>query len=303
MNIQLDHLLTESRNPNTADIDCLDTLQLVTRINEEDRTVADAVGAQLPQIAQAVDWIAAALAGGGRLFYLGAGTSGRLGILDASECPPTYGTAPEQVQGLIAGGERAVFRSVEHAEDSPELAAADLAARSLTSPDIVVGIAASGRTPYVIGGLDYARSIGCRTIALACTSAPLIGQHADLTIAVLSGPEVVTGSTRMKAGTAQKMVLNMLSTAAMIKRGKVYGNLMVDVAASNEKLQRRVRRIVSQATGEPDERIEAAVCAAKGSAKVAIVMLLANLSAEAAERRLQKADGFVAKALALPETD
>ncbi|WP_346353770.1 N-acetylmuramic acid 6-phosphate etherase [Azotosporobacter soli] len=297
MTFHLDSLLTERCNPNTSDIDQLSSLEILQRIHEEDLQVASAITPLLPKIAVAVDWISAAFRQGGRLFYLGAGTSGRLGILDAVECPPTYGTPPEMVQGIIAGGESAVFRSVENAEDSPHLAESDLAKRGLTSADIVVGIAASGRTPYVIGGLTYARSLGCRTIALACTPEPLIGEHADLSLAVLSGPEVVTGSTRMKAGTVQKMVLNMFTTAAMIRLGKVYGNLMVDVAASNEKLQHRVRRIVSLATGENVERVEAAVSTANGSAKLAIVMLLGNLSAEAAQARLSAADGFVAKAL------
>ncbi len=297
MTLHLDSLLTERCNPNTSDIDQLSSLEILQRIHAEDLQVASAITPLLPKIAEAVDWISAAFRKGGRLFYLGAGTSGRLGILDAVECPPTYGTPPEMVQGIIAGGDRAVFRSVENAEDSPHLAESDLAKRGLSATDIVIGIAASGRTPYVIGGLTYARSLGCRTIALACTPEPLIGEHADLSLAVLSGPEVITGSTRMKAGTVQKMVLNMFTTAAMIRLGKVYGNLMVDVAASNEKLQRRVRRIVSLATGESEAKVEAAVSAANGSAKLAIVMLLGNLSAEAAQARLSAADGFVAKAL------
>lgn len=298
MQLNLEELLTEKTNPLSVEIDSLSSLEIVELINREDQQVALAIKDALPQIAKAVDWITDSLRRGGRLFYLGAGTSGRLGILDATECPPTYGTAPETVQGVIAGGEKAVFRSVENAEDSLSAAADDLAARQLTSADILVGIAASGRTPYVIGGLDYARSIGCRSIALSCTAEPQLAAHADLSISVLTGPEVVTGSTRMKAGSAQKMVLNMLSTTAMIRLGKVYKNLMVDVAASNNKLQNRVRRIVSLATGETDARITAALTAANGSAKLAIVMLLGDFSAEQAVERLNKADGFVGRAIA-----
>lgn len=297
MKLALDTLATEGRNAATLDIDRLSTLDIVRRIHAEDATVAGAVAPALPAIAQAADWAAAALAGGGRLFYVGAGTSGRLGILDASECPPTYGTPPQWVQGIIAGGDQAVFRSVEAAEDRPELGAEDLRARRLAPADLVVGIAASGRTPYVLGALHYARALGCRTVALACTPRPAIGEAADLTIAVVTGPEAITGSTRMKAGTAQKMVLNMLSTAAMVRLGKVYGNLMVDVRATNDKLRQRVLRIVAAATGEEAPRVAAAVAAAGGNAKTAIVMLLAGVDAAAAAAALEQGGGFVAEAL------
>jgi N-acetylmuramic acid 6-phosphate etherase len=295
--MNLEKLLTESRNPDTLDIDRLSTLDVVTKINNQDQLVAAAVARALPQIAQAVDWIVASMDKGGRLFYLGAGTSGRLGILDASECPPTFGTSPELVQGLIAGGETAVFRAVEGAEDSLSLAAQDLTQRQLSAGDIVVGIAASGRTPYVIGGLNFAKETGCRTVAVVCSPGSEMAAIADLTICIEAGSEVIMGSTRMKAGTAQKLVLNMLTTAAMIRRGKVYSNLMVDVQATNKKLIERAKRIVVMATGASREQAEAAIEQAGGSAKAAIVMILAGVTAQEAEDRLIKAQGFVAKAI------
>ena len=297
MTVSLETLATEEQNRATADIDQLTPLGIVRRIHQEDAGLTAAIAPALEAIAQGAHWIAEALAQGGRLFYVGAGTSGRLGILDASECPPTYGTDPEQIQGLIASGPAAVFRSVEAAEDRPELGEADLKAKSLTAQDIVVGIAASGRTPYVLGALTYARALGCRTVALACSPHSPIGEAAELAITVITGPEVITGSTRMKAGSAQKMVLNMLSTTAMILSGKVYGNLMVDVKASNEKLRQRVRRIVQTATGETDAAVAAAVAAADGHAKTAIVMLLGGVPAPAARLALNESGGFVAKAL------
>lgn len=297
--MDLAKLLTESRNPDTMDIDQLRTLDLVTKINRQDQLVALAVANALPQIAQAVDWIVDSMDKGGRLFYLGAGTSGRLGIMDASECPPTYGTPPELVQGLIAGGETAVFKAVEGAEDSLTLAAADLRQRDLQPNDIVVGIAASGRTPYVIGGLRYAKDSGCRTVAVVCSPASEMAAVADLAICVEAGPEVIMGSTRMKAGTAQKLVLNMLTTATMVRRGKVYSNLMVDVQATNKKLVERAKRIVTMATGAAREQAEAAIEQAGGSAKVAIVMILGGMDAQNAQQALDKANGFVAKAITL----
>jgi N-acetylmuramic acid 6-phosphate etherase len=295
--MNLEKLLTESRNPDTLDIDRLSTLDVVTKINNQDQLVAAAVARALPQIAQAVDWIVASMDKGGRLFYLGAGTSGRLGILDASECPPTFGTSPELVQGLIAGGETAVFRAVEGAEDSLSLAAQDLTQRQLSAGDIVVGIAASGRTPYVIGGLNFAKETGCPTVAVVCSPGSEMAAIADLTICIEAGPEVIMGSTRMKAGTAQKLVLNMLTTAAMIRRGKVYSNLMIDVQATNKKLIERAKRIVVMATDANREQAEAAIEQAGGSAKAAIVMILAGVTAQEAEDRLIKAQGFVAKAI------
>ncbi len=297
--MKLEGLLTEACNPDTIDIDKRSSLEIVAQINREDQKVALAVQAILPDIARAVDDIVAAIRAGGRLFYLGAGTSGRIGILDASECPPTYGTPPELVQGLIAGGPQAIFRAVEGAEDSVTLAAEDLTGKQLSAQDIVVGIAASGRTPYVIGGLRYARSVGCRTIALTCSPDSEMANVADHSLTVLTGPEVITGSTRMKAGSAQKMVLNMLTTASMIGLGKVYSNLMVDVQATNLKLKERAKRMVSQAAGVSHSQAEAALQAANGSAKLAIVMSLTGTSAEDASRLLQAGQGFVAKALAL----
>jgi N-acetylmuramic acid 6-phosphate etherase len=297
--MNLEKLLTEARNPDTLDIDCLPSLGIVERINNEDRKVAEAIQPILPDIALAVDCIVAAIKLGGRLFYIGAGTSGRLGILDASECPPTYGTNPELVQGLIAGGPQAVFHAVEGAEDSLTLAGEDLQAKELAQNDIVLGIAASGRTPYVIGGLRYAKSIGCHTISLACSPDSEIGKNADISLTVPVGPEVIMGSTRMKAGTAQKLVLNMLTTATMIRLGKVYSNLMVDVQASNQKLVERAKRIVCLATGASREQAERALESANGSAKVAITMLLLNITADEASHLLEQGKGFVSGALAL----
>ncbi|MDU4962297.1 MAG: N-acetylmuramic acid 6-phosphate etherase [Sporomusaceae bacterium] len=295
--MDLDKLMTEGRNPATQDIDRVSTLEIVERINREDHLVAPAVAQVLPQAARAVDWIAAAMGQGGRLFYLGAGSSGRLGILDASECPPTYGTEPGLVQGLIAGGETAVFRAVEGAEDSPALAVSDLQARSLQAADVVVGIAASGRTPYVLGGLQFARRLGCKTVAVVCSPGSQMAAAAELTICIETGPEVIMGSTRMKAGSAQKMLLNMLTTAVMIRRGKVYSNLMVDVQATNQKLVERAKRIVVIATGVSRDQAATALDAAGGSAKTAIVMLLAGWPAATAKAALAATGGFVARAV------
>lgn len=297
--MDLEKLLTEARNPDTVNIDNQSSFEILELINREDQKVAVAVQKILPEIAKAVDCIVAAIQSGGRLFYLGAGTSGRLGILDASECPPTYGTAPEMVQGLIAGGSQAILRAVEGAEDSYTLAEDDLKNKQLGASDIVVGIAASGRTPYVIGGLRYAKLIGCKTVSLTCSPDSEMSGIADHSLTVLTGPEVIMGSTRMKAGTAQKMVLNMLTTAAMIRLGKVYSNLMVDVQASNGKLLERAKRIVSLAAGASPGQAEKMLTAAGGSAKLAIIMMSAGVSAEEAENLLRESNGFVAKALKL----
>ena len=234
---------------------------------------------------------------GGRLFYTGSGTSGRLGILDAVECPPTYSTDPEQIQGLIAGGYDAIFRAKEGAEDSPDLGQADLMEKDLTDRDVVVGLSASGRTPYVVGALTYAKKVGAATIAIDCSPNSPIGACADIDLCAVVGPEVVTGSTRMKAGTAQKMIANMLSTGAMIRLGKVYGNLMVDVKSSNKKLEERARRIVMTATGCSRKEAIDALADSKGHAKTAIVMLTKGLPAQEAERRLAENGGIVARAL------
>lgn len=295
--MQFEKLLTESRNPDTLEIDRWSAIDIVTKINAQDQQVPLAVAQVLPAIAQAVDWTADAMDKGGRLFYVGAGTSGRLGILDASECPPTFGTPPELVQGLIAGGESAVFRAVEGAEDSAELAVRDLAARKLSANDIVVGIAASGRTPYVVGALEFARQSGCRTVALVCSPDSEMSAIAQLTICVETGPEVIMGSTRLKAGTAQKLVLNMLTTAVMIRCGKVYSNLMVDVQATNTKLAERAKRIVMLATGVTREQAAELLEQANGSAKTAIVMVLAGVTATEAQERLKQAKGFVVEAI------
>jgi N-acetylmuramic acid 6-phosphate etherase len=297
--MDLSKLTTEGRNANTMDIDNLSTAKIVEMINQEDGKVAGAVRATLPCITQTVDWAVAAMQAGGRLIYLGAGTSGRLGILDASECPPTYGIAPELVQGLIAGGPSAVFKAVEGAEDSLILAEQDLTAIAITDKDLLVGIAASGRTPYVIGGLGYAKRLGCKTVAITCSVDSAMEQVADLTIATIVGPEVIMGSTRMKAGTAQKMVLNIISTATMVRLGKVYSNLMVDVQATNAKLVERAKRIVQLATGASSLQVDEALNQAAGSAKTAIVMLLAGISASEAASLLTQADGYVRKALEL----
>ena len=248
-NLNLKKLTTESRNKNTMDIDTVSTLEMVKIINNEDKKVAEAVEKELPKIALAIDSIAKRMHKGGRLIYIGAGTSGRLGILDASECPPTFGTPEELVQGIIAGGKEAIFRAIEGAEDSKQLAQADLKSKGLTENDTVVGLAASGRTPYVIGGLEYANEIGALTISVTCNANSKVSEVAKISISPVVGAEVVTGSTRLKSGTAQKLVLNMLSTGAMIKLGKVYGNLMVDVKSTNEKLTQRAKLIVCEATG------------------------------------------------------
>ena len=298
MAVELDKIATEQRNPRTAHIDELSTLEMVTLINSEDHRVADAVQEVLPQIAAAVDLIAERLSSGGRLVYVGCGTSGRLGILDASECPPTYNVSPELVQGLIAGGFPAIFKAVEGAEDSRELGEEDLKKIAFNDRDVLCGLAASGRTPYVLGAMAYAKSIGASVIAVTCCKGSQIDRAADIGIAPEPGPEVVTGSTRMKSGTAQKMVLNMLSTGAMIRMGKVYGNLMVDVQPSNEKLVRRCQRIVMQATGADEAQAVAALDASGYHCKTAIVMLLCGVAAKEAETMLANAGGRIAGAVA-----
>lgn len=284
---------TESRNPATYELDTLAVPELLAAMNTQDHRVADAVALALPQIAQAVERATTALRSGGRLVYVGAGTSGRLGVLDAAECPPTFGTPPELVIGLIAGGRDAMFVPVEGAEDSAQLGADDLAGIGLTASDVVVGIAASGRTPYVIGALDYARGLGAGTVAFSCNLGAAISPHADIVIEVDNGPEVLTGSTRLKAGTSQKLVLNMISTATMVRLGKAYGNLMVDVAPTNVKLVARAIRIVRAATGRSEDDARAALEASGQHAKTAIVMLLLGVDADEARSRLAAADGFV----------
>lgn len=288
---------TEQRNPASTELDRMSALEILKVMNAEDHKVADAVAQALPQIAQAVDAVVAAIRAGGRLIYMGAGTSGRLGVVDASECPPTFRTDPGLVIGLIAGGRDAMFEAVEGAEDSAAGGAADLDRLGLTSADAVVGIAASGRTPYVIGGLQRARELGATTVSIACNAGALVSQHADIAVEVVPGPEVVTGSSRLKAGTSQKLVLNMISTATMVRLGKVYGNLMVDVAPTNAKLVDRARRIVVTATGCTDAQAAAALDACDGHAKTAIVMLVLGADAAQARARLEQAQGFVRAAV------
>ncbi|MCW5250800.1 N-acetylmuramic acid 6-phosphate etherase [Streptomyces sp. SHP 1-2] len=295
---QLETLTTEAFRPELAEIDRMPTLEIARLMNGEDTAVPAAVAARLPEIAAAVDAVAARMSRGGRLVYAGAGTAGRLGVLDASECPPTFNTAPGQVVGLIAGGPEAVVTSVEGAEDSPELARADLDALALTADDTVVGVSASGRTPYAVGAVRYARSLGALTVGLACNSGSELAAAADHGIEVVVGPELITGSTRLKSGTAQKLVLNMLSTITMVRLGKTYGNLMVDVRASNEKLRARSRRIVALATGAADDDIERALDAADGEVKHAILALLADVDAATAARLLEDSRGRLRSALA-----
>lgn len=296
--MDLSALGTETRNERTADLDRMPVGELLSVMNDEDQTVALAVRGALAEIGTAVEAITASLRRGGRLIYLGAGTSGRIGLLDAVECPPTFGTAPEQVVGLLSGGPGAFVVAVEGAEDEPERAAADLDGIGVDDRDTVVGLAASGRTPYVVGGLKHAAGKGATTVSVACNRDAVISRYADIPIEVPTGPEILTGSTRLKGGTAEKMVCNMLSTASMVRLGKVYGNLMVDVRASNEKLLDRARRMVVQATGADPDAAAEALRAAGGHAKTAIVMLLAHCTAEEAARRLEKAGGDTRTAVA-----
>ncbi|MFB7932679.1 N-acetylmuramic acid 6-phosphate etherase [Streptomyces sp. NPDC056039] len=295
---ELESLTTEAFRPELADIDRLPTLDIARLMNGEDATVAGAVSARLPQIAAAIDAVAERMARGGRLVYAGAGTAGRLGILDASECPPTFNTDPTRVVGLIAGGPEAMVTSVEGAEDSRELARADLDTLGLTPDDTVVGISASGRTPYAIGAVEHARTRGSLTVGLACNPGSALGAAADHAIEIVVGPELLTGSTRLKAGTAQKLVLNMLSTITMIRLGKTYGNLMVDVRASNDKLRARSHRIVALATGADDKEIEQALTATDGEVKNAILTLLADVDGPTAAHLLAQSDGHLRAALA-----
>ncbi|WP_052190117.1 N-acetylmuramic acid 6-phosphate etherase [Streptomyces sp. NRRL S-1824] len=295
---ELATLTTEAFRPELAEIDRLGTLEIARIMNGEDRTVPTAVAVRLPEIAAAIDGTAARMARGGRLIYAGAGTPGRLGILDASECPPTFNTDPSEVIGLIAGGPSAIITAVEGAEDSTELAAADLDALNLTADDTVVGISASGRTPYAIGAVEHARAKGALTIGLSCNADSALGAAAEHPIEIVVGPELLTGSTRLKAGTAQKLVLNMLSTITMIRLGKTYGNLMVDVRASNEKLRARSRRIVALATGASDEEIEAALAATDGEVKNAILTILGQVDGPTAATLLSASDGHLRAALA-----
>jgi N-acetylmuramic acid 6-phosphate etherase len=289
--------LTEERNPLTNDIDTLPTLGMLALINVEDQKVALVVHAELPRIAQAVDAITARMQSGGRLIYLGAGTSGRLGVLDASECPPTFGISPELVVGLIAGGPAALTDAVEGAEDDQEGGAREIAELSVDENDSVIGIAASGRTPYALGGLQEAKARGALTVSITCNRPSPLGELAEISIALVVGPEVISGSTRLKAGTAQKMALNMISTGVMIRLGKTYSNLMVDVQPTNVKLHRRARRIVAEATGVDVQQAADMLSACNGEVKTAIVATLAGISPDLARLRLREANGYVRKAI------
>jgi N-acetylmuramic acid 6-phosphate etherase len=291
------HLTTEAPNAASQNIDNLSALEIARLMNAEDSRVAEAVSREVGAIAEAIEKIADRLRAGGRLVYLGAGTSGRLGVLDASECPPTFSTPPEMVLGLIAGGDVAIRRAVEGAEDHPEFAVNDLKQIGLSSKDVVVGIATSGRTPYVHGGLQYAREVSAFSIGLSCNDSSALADVADLMITPIVGPEIITGSTRLKAGTATKMVLNMLTTGAMVLLGKTYGNLMVDLKATNEKLKIRSRRIVAVLTGLSEAEAEQQLLNCGGELKTAVVACKRNVSSESARRLLDQAGGHLRTAL------
>ena len=297
MSLNLKNMSTETRNQNTMNLDIMTPLEVVTVMNQEDAKVPEAIKPALPNIAQCVTWAISSIENGGRIIYMGAGTSGRLGVLDAVECPPTFGVAPEVVVGLIAGGEKAFVKAVEGAEDSRELGRQDLVDINLTKTDIVIGIAASGRTPYVLGGLAYAKEVGCHTVGISCNPGSAVGAAAELAIEVVPGPECLTGSTRLKSGTCQKLILNMISTATMVGCGKAYQNLMVDVMQTNEKLVVRAQNIVMEATGCDRETAAEKIAIAGGNAKTASTMILADCGLEEAKARLEKAKGHVREAI------
>ena len=294
---QLQRLVTEQRNPHSMDIDIASVEEILTIINAEDQSVPLAVKKELPYIAQAVEIVTDTLKGGGRLFYVGAGTSGRLGILDASECPPTFGTSPEKIQGIIAGGKEAVFRAQEGAEDVAADGADALVSAGVSPQDVVCGIAASRRTPFVVGAVEEARQIGCKTLFITCNPRANFDLKVDVAVCVVVGPEVIMGSTRMKSGTAQKLVLNMITTASMIRLGKVYQNMMVDLQMTAEKLTQRSRRTIMTVTGLNYDEASEALAAADGHVKTALVMILSGVSQKEALAKLKKADGFVRGAL------
>ncbi len=295
--IDLAKLSTEQRNPNSMNLDMMTPLEIAQIMNSEDQKVISAIKEVLPQISKAIELATQSLKNGGRIIYLGAGTSGRLGVLDAAECPPTFGVSPDLVVGLIAGGPSAFLKAVEGAEDSTTLCAEELKGINANEKDIVIGLAASGRTPYVVHGLKYANSIGCNTVAIACSKNSEIGSVAKLAIEPVTGPEVLTGSTRLKAGTAQKLILNMISTGSMVGLGKAYQNLMVDVQQTNEKLKVRAQNITMEATGCSRERAEEAIDQAKGEVKTAILMILLNVDYEAAKKKLQESDDKIRTAI------
>ncbi|MBL4900109.1 MAG: N-acetylmuramic acid 6-phosphate etherase [Colwellia sp.] len=294
---ELKTITTEGQNPNTLDIDLLDATGVLEKINNEDQKVAGIVKLIIPEIAKAVDKIVEAFANGGRLIYIGAGTSGRLGVLDAVECPPTFSVSDNQVLGIIAGGEKAIKKAVEGAEDNESLAVDDLKAAKLTAKDVLVGIAASGRTPYVLSAMNYGKTIGATVVGLSCSYNDKFAQANDINLCAVVGAEALTGSTRMKSGTAQKLILNMLTTASMIRSGKVYRNLMIDVRASNEKLYARSVIIVMQATECDYQRAKSALDEASNSTKLATFMVLTNLDVETAKASLLQNKGFLRKAI------
>lgn len=298
---ELQELVTESRNPASMDIDSKSTVEILKIINEEDKKIPPAVEKEIPFIAEAVELVVSAFKKGGHLFYIGAGTSGRLGVLDAAECPPTFGTPPEMVQGLIAGGYEALVRAQEGAEDRPEWGAKDLEDRGFCRDDVLCGIAASRRTPYVVGALQKAIDLGARTIYITCNPRQKITLPVDVAICPIVGPEVIMGSTRMKAGTATKLVLNMITTTAMVRLGKVYQNMMVDLQMNSKKLEERSKRTVMMVTGVDYEAASRVLQEAGGHVKTALVMILAGVDAKTAQQRLEQADGFVRKAIDLPE--
>ena len=290
-------LNTEQQNPKTMNIDLMSTEEIITVINQEDTLVPNVLARQVPNISEIVDKIVVAFKQGGRLIYVGAGTSGRLGIIDASECPPTYGTDPGMVVGIIAGGKVAMTEAIEGVEDDKQQGQTDMEEISLSAKDVVVGIAASGRTPYTIGALEYAKQLGAVTVSVVCSKDSEMEKVSDYTIAAVVGPEVITGSTRMKAGTAQKLILNMLTTASMIKMGKVYGNLMVDVQMTNEKLHNRAVNIVKMATGASDEEAKAAIKEQNYHTKAAILQIITGLKGIEAKNLLDKHDGYLREAI------
>lgn len=297
MTINLQTIATEHRNKNTINLDQMSSLEIITEMNREDALIASAIQPHLPNISKVIEYCIGAIQQGGRIIYMGAGTSGRLGVLDAAECPPTFGVSADLVVGLIAGGEGAFIKAREGSEDSAELGKQDLIQIGLNERDIVIGLAASGRTPYVLGGLSYAQELGCHTAAISNTYHSKVGEVAQIAVDVPVGAEVLTGSTRLKSGTAEKMILNMISTATMVGLGKAYQNLMVDVMQTNEKLRNRAENIVMEATGVERSVARATIDIAKGSCKVAITMILANCSYEDALIRLQQACGHVREAI------
>ncbi|MGY3725682.1 N-acetylmuramic acid 6-phosphate etherase [Granulicatella balaenopterae] len=295
--MNLKNMATEKRNVKTMELDCMSSFEIVSIMNSEDQSVPIAIHPHLKSIAQIADWVAKAIMAGGHLYYIGAGTSGRLGVLDSVECPPTFGVNSNTVVGLIAGGDGAFVKAKEGAEDSKILGRNDLIEVNLTNKDVVIGIAASGRTPYVIGALEYANEVGCKTATISCNKDSEIGKVAKLAVDVVVGPEVLTGSTRLKAGTAQKMILNMISTTAMVQCGKVYQNLMVDVQQTNQKLCVRARQIVQEATGVDKQMADQVLSQAQGSCKSAIIMILTGCSYEKALQLLEDANGQVRTAI------